>query len=253
MSAAQQGAEPHPNGAQRQQDGVYVGEELESFALAVNWKSYVRTALHPWLAGRVAEVGAGIGETTKALRPDAPVASWVCIEPDPEMAAGLTRDAASGALGKAVSAHCGTLATLASDERFDTIIYVDVLEHIEHDAAELAEAARRLAPGGQIVVLSPAYPYLYSEFDRAIGHWRRYTTAMLRKIAPPGLTERSARYYDCVGMLASAANKLLLKQKLPTVAQVRTWDRFMVPVSRVIDPLFRFAFGRSVVIVWQAP
>jgi SAM-dependent methyltransferase len=229
----------------------YQGRELESFALARNWKAYVRGALQPYLSGSVIEVGAGIGETARALRPGAEAESWLCVEPDPGMAARLAGLAARGELGPGVTAHAGTLVDLAPDIRADCILYVDVLEHIEDDAGELVRAAARLRPGGRIVVLSPAFPFLYSPFDAGIGHFRRYTKRMLRAIAPAGLDERGAFYLDSMGALASAANKVLLRQSMPTKRQVLTWDRLIVPVSRVLDPVFAKLAGRSVVVVWQ--
>ncbi len=231
----------------------YQGRELESFALARNWKAYVQKALGPYLTGDVAEVGAGLGETTRALRPGSLARSWACIEPDPAMATAIARAAAAGDLGAGVTSHCATLAQLPADASFDSVVYVDVLEHIEDDRGELRLAAERLRPGGRIVVLSPAFPFLYSEFDRAIGHYRRYTRRMLRAIAPPGLAEIDSRYLDGAGLLASAANRLLLRQAMPSKAQVLTWDRLMVPASRLLDPLILHAFGRSVVMVWVKP
>ena len=67
------------------------------------------------------------------------------------------------------------------------MLYIDVLEHIEHDLDELARAASHLAPGGHLVVLAPAHQALFSDFDRAIGHYRRYNRAGLQKLAPAGL------------------------------------------------------------------
>ena len=230
---------------------AYPGAELESFAHAQRWKSYVRTALHPYLAGDVVELGAGIGETTKALRPGSRATSWTCVEPDPAMARALAAAAAGSQLGEGVSALAGTIEDLPADARFDAALYVDVLEHIEDDRGELALAAARLRPGGRIVVLSPAWPFLYSAFDRSIGHYRRYTRPALANLTPAGMQIEASFYLDAVGMLASAANKLLLRQSLPTLKQVLLWDRAMVPVSRLLDPLIGRSLGRSVVAVWR--
>jgi len=232
-------------------DQAYPGAELESFAHARRWKSYVRTALHPYLDGDVLELGAGIGETTRALRPGSRAKSWTCVEPDPDMARRVKEAAAAGALGEAVAAVGGTIENLPAGAAFDTALYVDVLEHIEDDRGELAAAAERLRPGGRIVVLSPAWPFLFSAFDRAIGHYRRYTRPTLAALTPAGAGIEAAFYLDSVGMLASAANRLLLSQKLPTLRQVLVWDRAMVPLSRLLDPLLGRRLGRSVVTVWR--
>ena len=62
-----------------------------------------------------------------------------------------------------------------------------------------------------------------------------------------------AFYADSLGVVLSLANKLLLRQAMPTARQIRTWDRLVVPVSRVLDPIVRFSFGRSVIAVYRRP
>ena len=168
------------------------------------------------------------------------------------MALAIAVAATAGEFGENVATLCGTLADLPEGQRFDTALYVDVLEHIEEDRGELAGAAARLRTGGRIVVLSPAYPFLFSEFDRAIGHFRRYTKGMLRRLTPPGMRIEAEFYLDRVGMLASLANRAMLRQAQPTLRQVLFWDRVLVPLSRLLDPLTGRRFGRSVVTVWQS-
>src|SRR5262249_21436916 len=129
----------------------------------------------------------------------------------------------------------GTLASLDQTEIFNTILYIDVLEHIKDDSAELARAAEHLAPGGHLVVLSPAHSWLFSRFDQAIGHFRRYTAKALEALTPAKLRVVKSYYLDSVGLLASAANRLLLAQSLPTARQIHCWDNFMVPCSRILD------------------
>jgi 2-polyprenyl-3-methyl-5-hydroxy-6-metoxy-1,4-benzoquinol methylase len=145
----------------------------------------------------------------------------------------------------------GTLADLPPGQSFDTLLYIDVLEHIERDAAEMIRARDRLNDGGHLIVLAPAHPFLYTPFDAAVGHFRRYTRSSLRAAAPGGLRERSMRYLDAAGLLASAANRLLLGQAMPTLHQILFWDRFLIPVSRVADRLLGGSLGKSVLGVWE--
>ena len=227
-----------------------MGDELEVFALASNWKGYFSRLLAPWVRGRVLEVGAGIGETTKALhRPG--LASWTCLEPDARLASRLAHlRLADGSRPEVV---VGDVTRLDPARRFDTIVYIDVLEHIADDAGELRRSAARLAPGGTLIVLSPAFPALYSEFDRAIGHERRYTKRSLAAVYPRELRREALFYADCVGATLSFANRLLLRKARPSAAQVRFWDRVVIPVSRVVDPLVGRVVGRSVIGVYTLP
>jgi hypothetical protein len=116
----------------------------------------------------------------------------------------------------------------------------------------MARAAARLNPGGTVIVLSPAHPFLFTPFDTAIGHFRRYTRNSLQSAAPETLQVEKLIYLDAAGMLASAANRLLLQSAMPTEGQILTWDRMLVPVSRVIDPIFGGRVGKSVLGIWRA-
>ena len=231
---------------------TYVGSELDLFAAATTWKTYVRGRVGPYLGREVLEVGAGHGGTTRVLiRPDA--ARWVCLEPDPALAARLAKSIAAGELPAACRVLVGTVADVEDQPPFDTILYMDVLEHIEDDRAELARAAGRLKPGGHMIVLSPAHQWLFTPFDRAIGHYRRYTRASLRAVGPPGLDLVRLIYLDSVGLLASLGNRLVLRSSMPSPGQIRLWDRAMVPLSRLFDPILGHRAGKSILAIWRKP
>ena len=109
-----------------------------------------------------------------------------------------------------------------------------------------------LAPGGSLIVLAPAHPALFSPFDQAVGHYRRYTGTTVARIAPAEVRLERLAYLDSVGIAVSLVNRLLLRRAIPTARQVRIWDRALVPLSTVLDPLLRFRLGKSVLAVWQA-
>jgi len=150
-----------------------------------------------------------------------------------------------------VKARMGTLETLGDEEKFDTILYIDVLEHIADDLGELRHAATHLAPEGHLVVLSPAHPFLFSPFDTALGHYRRYTLASLIAVSPGSLKPVRLAYLDSAGLLASLANRLLLAQSIPRLSQILFWDRFLVRISKFMDPLLRHSLGKSVLGIWK--
>lgn len=228
----------------------YVGGELELFAGARNWKAYWSKRLATWLGDDVLEVGAGIGSNTSLLVRHAR-GRWTCLEPDPRLLERARRDHAAASETSRVEHRCGTLASLPPELRYDTLLYLDVLEHIEDDRAELELAAARLREGGRVVVLAPAHQALYAPFDRAVGHFRRYDKSALKALAPRGLRLERLEYLDSVGLLASLANRALLRQALPTPGQIRLWDGWMVPLSRAIDPCVARSLGKSIVGVWR--
>lgn len=225
-----------------------VGSELNLFASATTWKSYVRFHLRSHLSGEILEVGAGIGAATATFY-DGTQRRWVCLEPDRDLAdrikSNLPPELAS------CEVVVGTLSDLGPGEQFDGILYIDVLEHIEADAAELALAASHLKPHGTLAILAPALPWLFSPFDAAVGHHRRYTKSSLRSIAPRGLRERKCIYLDSAGLLASLGNKLFLRSSVPSKAQIQFWDRTMVPISRYADRALNYTIGKSILGVWQ--
>jgi SAM-dependent methyltransferase len=224
---------------------AYIGTELDVFAHAQNWKRYVSRHLERYISGSVLEVGAGIGSNALVLSGNH--SEWICLEPDPSLAA---RIGGSGKLR-----HCkvivGMMADLPADNTFDTILYFDVLEHIREDRAEMEIAATHLKPGGHIAVLSPAHQWLYTPFDEAIGHYRRYNRQSLVAVAPPSLKLEKLVYLDSAGLSLSAANRLVLQSSSPSARQIKIWDHFLVPVSRVMDPMLRYRLGKSILAVWR--
>jgi SAM-dependent methyltransferase len=229
----------------------YLGEELDVFALAENWKHYWQYKIKKYLGPTVLEVGAGIGGTTRALY-TSEYQRWVALEPDGLMLDNLKAQQNTGKFPMQVELKHGTLDLLPENDLYHSIIYIDVLEHIEADRAELEKAARHLRAGGYLIVLSPAYQFLFTEFDAAIGHYRRYRAKQLHALTPHSLRIEKSFYLDSVGMMTSLLNKFILHSSKPTASQIKLWDRMIVPVSRwFVDPLVGYRMGRSVICVWQ--
>lgn len=224
---------------------AYEGSELELFAGAKNWRDYWTSLIQPFLGLRVLEVGAGIGSATRIL--GRPGTRWCALEPDPALARRIDINDSRMDLEVIV----GTLADVQRGEKFDSVLYIDVLEHIEDDRVEVESASQLLAKGGRLIILGPAHKWLYTEFDASIGHYRRYSRSELRSLKPGGFTEVASGYLDSVGILASCANKLLLRSALPSRRQIHIWDRMMVPASRYLDRLTFRTLGKSVYMVWQ--
>jgi ubiquinone/menaquinone biosynthesis C-methylase UbiE len=228
----------------------YIGSELEVFQYAVIWKAYFRSHITEHLTGDVLEVGGGIGATTELLC-DGRQRSWTILEPDAALRKQAQARFAAKAPASPIDLRGGTVDDLPPTELFQAIIYIDVLEHIEDDHYELRRAAEHLASDGRLIVLAPAHNYLFSEFDRAIGHFRRYSRQMLLDAAPIGLTLETAYYLDSVGMCASLANRWFLRKNRPTLGNIRFWDSDLVRASRLIDPILRYSLGKSVLAVWS--
>ncbi len=228
----------------------YIGNELELFSHAVNWKRYYRQKLVPYIKGDVLEAGAGIGETTQHLLNDQ-VHTWTCLEPDASLAEKIHLKLSTGLLPPICSLKTGTTTDYTPGPRFDTIIYIDVIEHIENDRDELERAANLLRKGGHLIILVPAHQFLFSPFDAAIGHYRRYNKKRLKSSMPTSLQARKIHYMDSLGLFASLTNKLILKKKYPSIHEVKFWDRYIVPCSKILDPFLFFGTGKSLIGIWK--
>lgn len=229
---------------------AYIGSELELFAAATNWKTYFASMLAPFVGARVLEVGAGIGSNIPFLHTPA-VRQWTSLEPDPDLAQRIAERIALGELPATCQVLIGTIDSIEKESRFNTVFYIDVLEHIADDVAEMSRAAGHLAPGGNLVVLAPAHQFLFSEFDAAIGHHRRYNAESLTAVTPPGCRLRICFMLDCVGFFASLANRFMLAAAMPSTRQIAFWDKVLVPLSRVLDKPTAHKFGKSIVAVWS--
>lgn len=228
----------------------YQGNELRLFERAVNWKTYFAAKLFPYIKGDVLECGAGIGSNAAFLNNGTP-STWVMLEPDLNMITCLKSKLANKELPSNTEIIHGTINDLDPDRKFDVIIYIDVLEHIETDALEIKKTSVHLKDEGTLIVLAPAFPFLYSTFDKAIGHYRRYTARDFKNITPSSLQLLHAIYLDSMGFFASITNRLLLNQSQPSMQQIQFWNKWLIPLSKITDRLFFFSFGKSILAIWK--
>ena len=228
----------------------YIGRELDLFAEAHNWKDYWIKAIENYVQGDVLEVGAGAGNNSNRIA-GLKKTSLTCLEPDPILAKQLAKKMKSLAHTANCRTRVGTTRDLTDLRCYNTVLYIDVLEHVDDDFEELDRASSLLDANGYLVVLAPAFNWLFSPFDSAIGHCRRYSRRSIRKIAPAQLTEIKIRYLDAFGFFLSLRNKLLLRQHLPALKQIKMWDRWAVRASRVMDPAIGNCFGKTILGIWQ--
>jgi SAM-dependent methyltransferase len=224
----------------------YPGSELPLFLEAHRFHQYYVDLFGRWISGDVLEVGAGHGAMTRRLLECKPRRLTVC-EPDPELAAVLR-----GRIGSVVDIVVGGLVDVpAAAGPFDAIVYVDVLEHISDDRGEVRRAAARLKPGGVLIVGGPAHTWLYSRFDAAIGHWRRYNRRSVAALVEASglLRLERFRYFDSIGMALSLGNRYVTRRDIPSRGQIRFWNSVILPMSRAVDGMLGYRVGKSFVAV----
>jgi SAM-dependent methyltransferase len=183
----------------------------------------------------IADFGAGIGTFAGALQARG-LHRVLCVEPDPALR------------NRAVELHGHAMRWLASSKfiasnSLDGAYSLNVLEHIapEQELPTLKEWVRTLRAGGLIFLYVPAFPALYSEMDRRVGHFRRYTRAhLLDLMNEAGLDVESWGYADSIGFLASLWLRARGSAGSINPAMVRFYDRQIYPVSRLIDRFFAY-------------
>ena len=227
---------------------MYIGNELEIFKNATNWKEYFCSHINKYINGDVLEVGAGIGVNTSYLLNNNKINSITCIEPDQVLCSQIKENHKKTNITSADIIN-GTIQH--TNKTFDTIIYIDVLEHIEESKKEIEIIRNKLNKGGHLIVLVPAFNFLYSEFDKQIGHFRRYNKKKLREEINQTLKEKKIFYLDSLGFFASLANKLILKKNTPSEKNIHFWDKKLIPLTKLFDKLICFTFGKSLIGIYQ--
>ena len=215
---------------------------LEALGAADNYNLAIEDLIRatPGSTGRVLDVGAGTGEFSRRLRNGG--AQVTCVEPDPALRALLIESGfvAHGSIEDAIAP-------------FELIILVNVLEHIESDVEVLRELRSRLTPNGRIFVFVPSLQVLYSRFDRAIGHHRRYSRAALRgALEHAGFVVDSLRSFDSIGIPTALVFRLT-RQAQPSLRAVRLYDRWVFPFSYRVDRLLGAVAGKNVYAIASTP
>ncbi len=227
----------------------YIGNELDLFKDATNWKRYFSGKINNFIKGDVLEVGAGLGANTFFLsRNIKNINSITCLEPDKNLCDKIRLNN-SHSLFQIKEIINGTIEII--EDYYDTIIYIDVLEHIEDSKKEIEQIKKKLKKNGHLIILVPAFNFLFSEFDKKIGHYRRYNKKMLNEEINNELVTKKLFYLDSMGFIASLMNKIILKKDNPSRQNIEFWDKILVNFSKFFDLLIFFKFGKSLVGIYE--
>ena len=212
-----------------------------------NWRKYMRSKLSNHISSSVLEVGAGVGSTANTLYNDN-IESWTSIEPNVELFNQLKINQNSGLLSKNIKIKNCYLEGVY-EKKFNTIIYIDVLEHIENDTQEIEIASNKIDIEGKIIILCPAYMFLFSKLDYSVGHYRRYTKNQLFNLFDKEKFELQGFYLDSIGIMANLLNKYLIYSNSPSKIQYFIFNYLIIPVSIITDKIINYRFGRSIVVI----
>ena len=237
---------------------------LESLDQAHNYAAWIFALIEPHLGREVLEIGAGHGSLTAFLAEradqdrgagegmgDGAQTRFVASEPSARCVDVLRARYADQPGVEVVQADA---VAAAGKGPFDAMVMVNVLEHIEDDLATVRQLADGLKRGGRLILWVPAFQALYSDYDRAIGHHRRYRTGSLGALVKSaGLEVEELRYVNAAGAVAWWLIAKRLGRRPTTPGRVRAYDTAVVPLLRRLEDRVEPPFGQSVFCVARRP
>ena len=206
--------------------------------------------VRPWLGRRVLEIGCGVGGIVERLGSRERI---VGIDVDPDVLAHARARFRDRPECRFLAADLGALTEAQSAEleaeRFDTIVCINVLEHVRDDIGALLTLERLLVPGGTLALLTPAHAALYGPYDRIDGHWRRYGKAHLRTLlSHTRLKVLRLHYFNAAGALGWWLQYRLLKKSMHGESHFNRMNR-LLPLVRPLESWWKPPFGLSLVAV----
>lgn len=225
----------------------YFGRDLEAMSLAENYYRWLLDEIRPYLGESIAEVGAGRGNFSRFLLGTG-VKHLVAFEPSENMFEDLQKqfqnDFRIETVNDFFDGHHGE-----KSEFYDAIVYINVLEHIADDVGELAVVKDNLSMHGYLIVLVPALSFLYSPFDKQLGHHRRYhKSELVDKAIAAGFKIVKATYMDFLGIIPWYVAFTRLGLTL-SGASVSLYDRLCIPVARFIEQRLKPPIGKNLLLV----
>ena len=221
----------------------YLNHVLGYFDLARNYRNYQLDLIRKFVGGNILEVGPGRGEI---------IENFICadnkitmIDTDEEMCK-VIRERFKNSDVRILNSNISSL-----EEKFDTILYMDVIEHIENDIKELDQAISKLNKNGKLVIIVPAFSILFSDFDKSVGHFRRYTKKNFFNYKNSEVKLRNLKYFDSLGFFILFLSKILkFKGNSKAVFGIKVWN-MLIPISRLIDKIIFHSLGKSLICVYE--
>ena len=209
----------------------YPGKDLEAMSFAVNYHQWIVDELAPFFGQNVVEVGAGVGDLT-ALLLQTDIKHLYAFEPASNLFPLLARNMQGQSRLTTINDYFKP--ELAPDV-IDSVLYINVLEHIRNDLTELLMVNRALRNGGHLLLFVPALQWLFSKADLSMGHFRRYYRRDLVKLVEDtGFSIEKAHYFDISGILPWYLNFVVLKNSF-NASSVALYDKIVVPAVRLLE------------------
>ena len=224
----------------------YLNEVLEFFDISDNYRSYQIELFGNYVGKEILEVGAGRGKIIEILAQNSEK-EFTLLELDKNFFDILNNKFNSKNI-KVLEERTQNI----KEKKFDTIFYLDVIEHIEDDRFELDTAYNLLKKNGHLIIIVPAFQILFSKFDQKVGHFRRYRKEFFKRYSDEkNLKIKKLVYFDFLGFFIILFSKLLnLSNSKKTTLGIKIWN-FLIPLSRLIDKITFHSIGKSIVCIYE--
>lgn len=203
----------------------------------------------------ILEIGSGTGAIAHWLVQRG--ASVTAVEPEPVLAKKISpRFLSADDIEVIVGGSTEAYRQLADKKKiFDTVIYLNVMEHIADDLGEFNRAKAMLKSGGNLLVYVPALPWLYSQIDAETGHVRRYTKKLLREVtAKSGFEIVSLDYFEVVGIIPYLIVYKFLRRQVVTGSSSGFYNKAILPLSMILHKVMRGRLiGKNLVLIARKP
>ena len=227
---------------------TYAGNDLEVLADMPNYYSWIMETFGPHVRGQVVEYGAGVGTISAHLAPLAD--TLMLIEPSPNLAERLRDRFATSPHVQIVAERLESHVAQLPPASVDTIVLVNVLEHIADDGAALRQLLHALRPGGHLLLFVPALQLLMSRLDRDLGHFRRYHRPdLIGKVTTAGAVVDACRYIDLFGVFPWLIVNTIMGATAFNPTLVALNDRYAVALTRNFEKFFGAPFGKNIILV----
>lgn len=226
---------------------VYSGTELDAMAEARNYCRWIFQFFQPYLGARIVEIGAGTGTFSRLLLEAHTAPELTLFEAAANLFPALERQFAAD---PRVRLHFGSFNPSLLGKSPDSVVMVNVLEHISDDDGVLSEIHQSLSSGGHLLLFVPALEWNFGSLDKAFDHFRRYSKPALRtKIERAGFQLVRLRYVNALGIASWFLAGKILRQRTLNPAQVRWYDRWIIPWSFRLEGILKPPLGQSLLAV----
>ena len=227
----------------------YYGKDLEAMSFAQNYHKWILEEFIPYLGEHVAEVGAGMGNFSDFLL-GTDIKYLVAFEPSDNMFSSMEKKFANNNNVDVIKAFFEDQSCHYKDT-FDSVCYVNVLEHVENDREALSHAYKSLHHKGHILIFVPALSFLYSNLDKKLGHYRRYSKKeLIEVVTSVGFSIKKVKYFDMVGIIPWYIAFVLLNRTIKE-SNVSMYDKLAVPIMKKVDRVITPMIGKNLVLVGQ--